>query len=200
MTDGQTAGPRILVFAGSVKKTSINARLADSAQNALTELGAAVTRVSLADYDMPLVNEDLKNNEGIPDAAMDLGRVVAAHDGVFIASPEYNASIPPLVKNTVDWISLIREIDGQAAKPWQGRYVALGAASNGKLGGIRSLYQLRAVMMAVGCQVITEQCAVGGASDALGADGTIADERTMALLGRTCKSLVDHCKRHALSV
>ena len=201
MNSTEAAGsPRILVFAGSVKKTSINARLAEAAQKVLSGLGASATRVSLTDYPMPLVNEDLKNDEGIPKAAMDLGRLIADHDGVFIASPEYNASIPPLVKNTVDWVSLIRTMDGQAVKPWQGRYVALGAASNGKLGGIRSLYQLRAVMMAVGCQVITEQCAVGGASDAFGADGGIADERTAAMLERTCRSLVDHCRRHASSV
>ncbi|WP_419914727.1 NADPH-dependent FMN reductase [Hoeflea sp.] len=188
--------PRILVFAGSVKSKSINAKLADAAQLTLAQMGADVTRVSLLDYPMPLVNEDLKANEGIPSGAMNLGRLIAASDGVFIASPEYNASFPPLLKNAVDWVSLISEDEGRRLKPWNGRYVALAAASNGKLGGIRSLYHLRAVMMAVGTQVITEQCAVGGASSAFDDDGCIVDERTAGILEKTCRSLVEHCKRH----
>ena len=187
---------RILVFAGSVRANSLNARLASAAQTKLAQLGADVTRISLQDYPMPIVDEDLKAKEGIPASAMQLGRKIASHHGVFIASPEYNASIPPLLKNVVDWVSLISEDGDQPLKPWRGRYVALGAASNGRLGGIRCLSQLRPLMMAVGCQIITEQCSVAGAATAFDAGGTIIDERTDAILQRTCQSLVDHCRFH----
>ncbi|WP_136657918.1 NAD(P)H-dependent oxidoreductase [Nitratireductor sp. XY-223] len=188
--------PRILVFAGSTKSNSINAKLADAAQLVLAQMGADVTRISLLDYPMPIVNEDLKAREGIPMGAMNLGRLIAENEGLFVVSPEYNASIPPLLKNTIDWVSLISDDGGRRLKPWNGRYVALGAASNGKLSGIRCLYHLRAVMMAVGTQVITEQCAVGGASSAFDEDGRVADERAAGMLEKTCRSLVDHCKRH----
>ncbi len=188
--------PRILVFTGSVKSASINAKLANAAQLALAQLGADVTRISLLDYPMPLVNEDLKAEKGIPEGAMKLGRMIADHSGVFITSPEYNASFPPLLKNAVDWVSLI-SVDGKRPiKPWQGRYVALGAASNGKFGGIRGLDHLRTVMMAVGCQIITEQCSVSSASTAFDEAGRIIDERVEGMLRNTCKSLIEHCRHH----
>jgi chromate reductase len=185
---------RILVFAGSIRTGSLNARLASAAQVSLAQHGADVTRISLQDYPMPLVNEDLKAESGIPESAMRLGRMIAAHDGVFIASPEYNASIPPLLKNTVDWVSLIRKDGEQPLKPWQGRYVALGAASNGRLGGMRCLYHLRAVMMGAGSQIVTEQCSVAHAASAFDDEGRIIDERTDGILQKTCKSLIDHCR------
>ena len=185
---------RILVFAGSVKSNSLNARLASAAQSKLAQLGADVTRISLQDYPMPVVSEDLKAQKGIPEGAMQLGRAIAAQHGVFIASPEYNASIPPLLKNAVDWVSLISRDGDRPLKPWKGRYVALGAASNGQLGGIRGLYHLRPVLMAVGSQIITEQCSVAGAATAFDGEGRIIDERTDGILQRTCQSLVDHCR------
>ncbi|MEX3010887.1 NADPH-dependent FMN reductase [Hoeflea sp. TYP-13] len=188
--------PRILVFAGSVKSTSINAKLANAAQVTLAQLGADVTRISLLDYPLPLVNEDLRAEKGIPENAMQLGRMIADHGGVFIASPEYNSSIPPLLKNTIDWISLISKDGERSLKPWLGRYIALGSASNGKLGGLRGLYHLRSVMMSVGSQIVTEQCSVSGASDAFDEDGRIIDERTDGMLQKACKSLIDHCQRH----
>ncbi len=187
---------RILVFAGSIKTNSLNARLASAAQVKLAGLGADVTRISLQDYTMPIVDEDLKAEKGIPDGAMRLGRMIAAHHGVFIASPEYNASIPPLLKNAVDWVSLISMDGERPLKPWKGRYVALGAASNGRLGGIRGLYHLRPLMMAVGSQIITEQCSVAGAATAFDDEGRIIDERTDGILERTCQSLVAHCRFH----
>ena len=127
---------------------------------------------------------------------MKLGRMIAAHDGLFIASPEYNASIAPLLKNAIDWVSLIARDGEKPFKAWNGRYIALGSASNGRLGGIRSLNHLRSVMMAVGTQIITEQCSVSDAAAAFDEDGRLTDERTAGILNRTCKSLIDHCKRH----
>tara|TARA_R110000751_G_scaffold107645_8_gene204057 strand:- start:149377 stop:149961 length:585 start_codon:yes stop_codon:yes gene_type:complete len=188
--------PSILVVAGSTRSGSINGKLADAAQLTLAQFGGDVTRISLLDYPLPLVNEDLKKQKGIPENAMKLGRMIAAHDGLFIASPEYNASIAPLLKNAIDWVSLIARDGEKPFKAWNGRYIALGSASNGRLGGIRSLNHLRSVMMAVGTQIITEQCSVSDAAAAFDEDGRLTDERTAGILNRTCKSLIDHCKRH----
>jgi chromate reductase len=93
----------------------------------------------------------------------------------------------------IDWVSLISHDGDKPLKPWAGRYVALGSASNGKFAGIRGLYHVRSVMMNVGTQVITEQCSVGGAADAFEADGRLKDERTNTMLVNTCKSLIRHC-------
>jgi len=185
--------PRILVLPGSNRNGSFNAALAAVASVELARQGADVTRISLIDYALPLVDEDLKNETGIPDNAMKLGRLIAAQDGVFLCCPEYNSSIPPLLKNMIDWVSLISKDGDQVLKPWSGRYVALGSASNGKLGGIRGLYHVRSVMVNVGTQVISEQCAVSGAADAFEADGRLKDERTNTMLANTCKSLIRHC-------
>ena len=185
--------PRILVLPGSNRNGSFNAALAAAASLELAGQGADVSRISLADYPLPLVDENLKNETGVPENAVKLGHLIAAHSGVFLCCPEYNSSIPPLLKNMIDWVSLITRDGDRAFKPWQGRYVALGSASNGKLGGIRGLYHVRSVMVNVGTQVISEQCAVSGAADAFEADGRLKDERTQAMLTTTCKSLIRHC-------
>jgi len=189
--------PKILVLPGSLRSNSVNAKLADVVQVTLAQLGADVTRVSLTDYPMPIVNEDLKAEQGIPEHAMQLGRMIASQDGVFVVSPEYNSSTPPLLKNAIDWVSLIAKDGDQPLKPWRDRYVALGAASPGKFGGMRNLIHLRTVMVSVGSQVISEQCSVSQAGDAFNEDGTLKDERSARMVERTCKSLVDHCIRHA---
>jgi len=189
----QTMTPRILVLPGSNRSGSFNASLAAAASVELAGQGADVSRISLVDYPLPLVDENLKNDTGVPENAFKLGRLIAAHDGVFLCCPEYNSSIPPLLKNMIDWVSLITKDGDRRFKPWAGRYVALGSASNGKLGGIRGLYHVRSVMVNVGTQVISEQCAVSGAAEAFDADGRLKDERTSAMLANTCKSLIRHC-------
>jgi chromate reductase len=185
--------PKILVMPGSNRSNSFNAALAAAASVELARQGADVTRISLIDYPLPIVDEDLKNQSGIPDNAMKLGRLIAAQDGVFLCCPEYNSSIPPLLKNMIDWVSLISKDGDRAFKPWAGRYVALGSASNGKFAGIRCLSHVRPVMMNVGAQVVSEQCSVGAAATAFDEDGRIIDERTQAMLTKACKSLINYC-------
>lgn len=184
---------RILVLPGSNRAGSFNAALAAAVSVELAQQGADVTRVSLTDYPLPLVDEDLKNESGIPENAMKLGRLIAAQHGVFLCCPEYNSSIPPLLKNMIDWVSLISKDGDKPLKPWAGRYVALGSASNGTFAGIRGLYHVRSVMMNVGAQVITQQCSVGGAASAFDESGSLTDERTNAMLVGACRSLITHC-------
>jgi chromate reductase len=101
--------PKILVFAGSIRTGSFNARLAALAAKELALAGADVTRISLEDYPLPIYDGDDEAESGVPDNAKKLKSMMAAHQGVFIASPEYNASVTPLLKNTIDWISRVRE-------------------------------------------------------------------------------------------
>ena len=184
---------RVLVFSGSNRTGSYNTKLAAAVSVELANQNADVTRISLADYPLPIVDADLKARDGVPENAMRLGRVIAAHDGVFMCCPEYNSSIPPLLKNTIDWVSLISRDGDRPFKPWADRFVALGSASDGKFAGIRGLYHVRSVMMNVGAQVISEQCSLSYGESAFDEDGRIIDPATTARLQKTCRSLINFC-------
>jgi chromate reductase, NAD(P)H dehydrogenase (quinone) len=186
--------PKILVFAGSNRTGAYSGKLARAAVKALDAAGAAPTLIALADYPLPIMDEDLEKSEGIPENAMRLGRLIAAHDGLLIASPEYNASIPPLLKNTIDWVSRISKDGGRPLKPFDGRIAALCSTSPGAFAGIRGLYHLRAVCMNVGLTVITEQCSVGAAHEAFDADGALVVARSKAMLDRVAEVLTGTCR------
>ncbi|MFD1198149.1 NADPH-dependent FMN reductase [Brucella gallinifaecis] len=186
---------RILVFAGSTRKGAFSGHMADAAEKELAKQGAEVTRITLSDYPLPIMNEDLEAEEGIPENALKLGRLFAEHDGMMVCSPEYNASIPPLLKNTIDWVSRISKDGDKPLKPYAGLTVGLCSTSNGAFAGMRGLYHLRAVLMAVGTQVITEQCSVSGAADAFNDDSTLKNERQAQMLSAVCKSLIAHSAR-----
>lgn len=179
---------KVLLFAGSNRAGSFNVKLAQAANKILADNGALTTMISLADYPLPILDEDWHKENGDPANALKLARQFAAHDAVFIAAPEYNSSITPLLKNTLDWLSVIKA----DPKPYAGLTVALGAASPGALGGIRGLYHLRSVLMNVGAQIITEQAAVSNAGNAFGDDGLPSNERTLGMLQSTCKALIAH--------
>lgn len=182
---------KILVFAGSVRNGSFNGQLAQAARKQLAEYGAEVTFISLTDYALPIFDEDLKNEEGLPEAALKLARLFQAHDGAFIACPEYNSSITPILKNVLDWVSVAKTDGKVPLKPYAGLVVALGSASPGMLGGVRGLYHVRSVLMNVGTQVITEQCSVPGAKQAFGEDGMPREEQLQKKLQNTCRSLLE---------
>ncbi len=184
--------PKILVFAGSIRSGSYNARLAALAAKALTEAEADVTLISLADYPMPLYDGNLEAASGPPENAFKLKRLMGLQHGVFIASPEYNASITPLLKNTLDWVSRVREGKERPLAAYKGRAFALGAASNGTYGGMRSLMALRQVLeLGCGALVIPEQVAVREAASAFDEEDNLKDERTAGLLKALVQRLVE---------
>ena len=149
--------PKILVFAGSVRSGAYSGRTADVAQKELAVQGAEVTRISLADYPLPILDEDLEKEEGVPENAVKLGRLISAHDGLLIATPEYNGSIPPLLKNTIDWVSRVRRDGGRSVRPLAGKVVGLCSSSNGHFAGIRCINHLRAVLVRCQMEVITTE-------------------------------------------
>lgn len=180
---------KILIIPGSNRSGSHNVKLAAVAAKEFALLGADVTRISLLDYPLPLYDEDLKNDEGIPSNASKIANMIASHDGVFIASPEYNASVSPLLKNMIDWVSVIRERDGRAFAPWKETTLALGAASPGSHGGVRGLNHLRSIMVTIGSLVISEQTLIANAGSAFNTDGSISSERAAKSLSITCQAL-----------
>ena len=98
---------KILVIPGSLRSGSLNAKLAAVAAHALAQEGAEITRISLGDFPLPIYDGDLQAKSGVPKHAVNLKRMMAAHHGVLIVTPEYNSSVPALVKNTIDWVSRV---------------------------------------------------------------------------------------------
>jgi len=185
------AAPKILVFAGSIRVGSFNARLAALAAKHLALAEADVTRISLADYPMPLYDGNAEAADGPPDNALKLKRLMCMQHGIFIASPEYNASITPLLKNTLDWVSRVREGKEPPLAAYKNRVFAIGAASNGTYGGMRSLMALRHVLeLGCGALVIPEQIAVRDAASAFDDTDNLKDERSGRLLAAAMDRLI----------
>jgi chromate reductase len=192
------ASAKILVFAGSIRTGSYNARLAALAVKELTLAEAEVTLISLADFPMPLYDGNAEAASGPPENAFKLKRLIGLQQGVFIASPEYNASITPLLKNTLDWVSRVREGKEPPLAAYKNRVFALGAASNGTYGGMRSLMALRQVLeLGCGALVIPEQIAVREAANAFDESDNLKDERAGNLLKTVAHRLVDMARGFA---
>ncbi|WP_421915365.1 NADPH-dependent FMN reductase [Mesorhizobium sp.] len=183
--------PKILVFAGSVRTGAFSGRTADVAQTELAMQGAVVTRISLADYPLPIVDEDLEKEKGIPESAMKLARLIAAHDGLLIATPEYNGSIPPLLKNTIDWVSRVRKDNGRPVRPLAGKVAGLCSSSNGHFAGIRCINHLRAVLVRCQMEVVTPECSVPDGGDAFDEDGHFRDQRLQKSMEHLCRTLIE---------
>lgn len=192
------APPRILVFAGSIRTGSFNARLAALAAKEIALAGAEVTHISLADFPMPIYDGDDEAKSGQPENAVKLKRMMMQHPGVFIASPEYNASVTPLLKNSLDWVSRVREGKEPPLAAYRNRVFALGGASNGTFGAMRSLIALRQVLeLGTGALVIPEQIAVRGAADAFDEDGHLKDERSTGALRALAQRLIEVARQIA---
>ncbi len=160
------ATPKILVIPGSLRTGSLNAKLAAVAAHQFALVGADVTRLSLADFPLPIYDGDLQARSGVPKNAVDLKRMIGAHHGVLIVTPEYNSSVPPLLKNTIDWVSRVQDGQERRGEVFRGRPFALASASQGRLGGARALAALRLILS--GCQalVIPNQLALAFANEA----------------------------------
>lgn len=187
---------RILVFAGSARSGSVNKKLAGVAAAAVRAARAEATLIDLADYPMPLYDGDLEAREGLPASARRLKDLFIAHQGLLVVSPENNASVSALLKNTLDWIS---RQDGSESGllPYQGKVAALAGASPGALGGLRGLTHLRAILQTLNVLVLPEQFALGRAHEAFNADGSLRDAKHQAAIGALAQRLVDVCGRLA---
>lgn len=183
--------PKILFFAGSNGAHSSNARLAAAASVIAQNLGAEITVLDLKDYELPLYCADLEVEKGIPENASILKDMFMAHDGAFVASPEYNGSFSPLLKNTIDWISRVRAEGEPMLSAYKGKVYAIGAISPGGMGGIRGLVPLRMLLGNIGIHVVPSQVAVSGGGKAFADDGSLMDERQARMLEATVKELVE---------
>ena len=168
----------LLVFAGSTRTGSWNRQLAGAVSDMATAEGAQVTRIELADFDVPLYNADLEA-KGTPRDVVRLKEIFFAHPAWLVCSPEYNGSYTGLLKNTIDWVSSPIKGDpdwSSGTKPFAGKVVGLLAASPGALGGLRSLGHLTPLLMNLQCWVAPRQFALAKAHEAFDPDGQLATE------------------------
>jgi NAD(P)H-dependent FMN reductase len=167
--------PKILIVPGSTRTGSLNVRLAALAAKELTSIDIEASRISLEDYPLPLYDADDEANSGSHPNAVKLKQMIGAHQGVFIASPEYNGSVPSVLKNAIDWVSQVRERGEPTYAAFRSRVFSLGAASPEPHGGMRGLIALRQILeLGCGAMVLPEQIAVSQADHAFDELGNLA--------------------------
>ena len=184
----------LLFFAGSAREGSHNKRLARLGATIAEANGIPSTFADLGDYPMPVYDADLQARDGIPENARKLEALMKVHGGIFIACPEYNASITPLLKNTIDWVSHLREPGPSGVEVYKTRVFALGSASPGGMGGLRSLTTVRQVLeLGLGALCLPDQFAVPRAKEAFGDDGHLKNKDSQ----ETFKTLIQKLARAA---
>ena len=186
--------PNLIFFSGSNSSHSINAKLAQEAARIAKDKGANVKVISLSDYPLALYDPDQQHHDGFPQAALDLKDVLQKADGVFIASPEYNGSFTPVLKNAIDWVSRIRADDEPPLAAFTGKVYAIGAASPGGLGGMRGLVMLRMLLGNIGINVVPSQIALGNANEGFNDDGSLSNDMHASLLENTVDDLIRFAK------
>jgi NAD(P)H-dependent FMN reductase len=181
--------PRILAFSGSARRESVNRRLLAVTVQAVEEAGGEVTVLDLNDVPLPLYHGDLEEAEGLPPNATKLIELVLRHQGLLIASPEYNSFLTPLLKNTIDWISRADE------NPFTGKVAAVVSASPGVLGGARSMQHARHLLLHLGCHVVPAQCMLPKAHEAFDEAGRLKDARSLRSVTALAGQLVETTRR-----
>lgn len=185
MPNSTPTTPRILAFAGSARRESLNRKLLAVAVDATRAAGGDVTLLDLNEYALPLYHGDEEDARGLPPAAVKLIDLVNAHAGLLIASPEYNSFMTPLLKNTIDWISRADE------NPFTGKVAAVVSASPGALGGARSMMYVRHLLLHLGCHVVPAQCILPHAAAAFDAAGALKEPRPQKSVEAVTRQLVD---------
>ena len=182
--------PKLLMFAGSARTASTNKQLAALAASTAQTADVDVTLIDLKDFEMPIYDGDLEGDAGLPENAKRLKELFVAHDGLFIASPEYNSSFSPLLKNALDWVSRPHTENEPSLWAYSGKVAALGSISPGALGGLRGLVPLRMMLGNIGVTVVPNQVAISNGFSAFDDAGALKDERQSQMLKATIDQLI----------
>ncbi|MBI5322754.1 NAD(P)H-dependent oxidoreductase [Bradyrhizobium sp.] len=186
---------KILVIPGSLRTGSLNSKLAATIAHELAQAGAEVTRLSLADFPLPIYDGDLQAKSGVPKNAVNLKRMMGAHQGVLIVTPEYNSSVPALLKNTIDWISRVQDPHETRGQVFRDRAFAIAAASGGRLGGTRALSALRLILTACRATVVPNQLALSFAEDAYDDRDRLKHAHDIEALNAMVRQLIELSQR-----
>jgi chromate reductase, NAD(P)H dehydrogenase (quinone) len=187
--------PRILAFAGSLRENSLNKRVLKTAIKGAEKAGAQVTHIDLRDYPMSIYNPDDEEENGMDEHALRLQELLTQHDGLLIASPEYNGSLPGSLKNAIDWASR-RNDQYKRSDVFTGKVAAMITASPGSFGGVRTLAHLRGVLTSVGVHVIPTEISVSFAGNKFESEGDeMTDEKMKLILEGLGASLVEMLRK-----
>jgi chromate reductase len=186
---------KILVIPGSLRSGSLNAKLAAVAAHEFAQSGVEVTRISLSDFPLPIYDGELQAKSGMPKNSVNLKRMIGAHHGVLIVTPEYNASVPALVKNAIDWVSRVQDPHETRGQVFRDRTFAIAAASGGRLGGTRALAALRLILSACHATVIPNQLALSFAEEAYDDMDRLKHSAESDALKALVRQLIDFSQR-----
>lgn len=176
---------QVLVFAASLRQGSLNDRLAQLAADIVEQNGGTVDRAHMADFDCPPFDGDVEENDGPPPQALALCRRLRAADAFIIASPEYNASMPGVIKNTIDWTSRVRP------QPFNGKSGLLLSASPSMVGGNRGLWALRVPLEHLGARIYPDMFSLAQAHEAFDDSGRIANATLQRRFESTISCFMD---------
>jgi chromate reductase, NAD(P)H dehydrogenase (quinone) len=185
MADDKRCSVRLLVFGASLREGSMNDQLASLAAAVAEEKGASVERASMKDFECPSYDMDVELAAGIPAGAQMLREKLTVADGFMVASPEYNASMPGVLKNAIDWSSRFRP------QPFNGKQALVMAASPSMTGGKIGLWALRQPLEHLGARVYPDMFALAQAHKAFDESGRIADAKLQTWFETTIECFID---------
>lgn len=192
--------PKVLAFAGSLRKDSCNKKLIKIAAEMTRKNGVEVTYIDLADYPLPVYDGDLEEREGLPPKAKELKKLFLDHQGFLIASPEYNSSISGTFKNIIDWVSRPADNEPYYLAPYKGKIAAIMSASPGELGGLRGLVPLRAMLENIFVYVMPDQVSIPSAYEAFTPDGQLKNPKQQEKVDQLCKKFSDFLYKMTTSI
>lgn len=181
--------PKILAFAGSLRKESFNKKLIKIAVKGAQEAGADVTLIDLKDYPLPIYDQDIEDSQGLPENALKLKDLMIKHDGFLLSCPEYNSSMSAVFKNVIDWTSRPASKEEVYLCCFIDKAVALMSASPGPLGGLRGLVPIRAMFGNIFSYVIPQQKSISNADKAFDIEGNLKDVKAQTDILNMGKSL-----------
>lgn len=187
--------PKILAFAGSLRKDSYNKKLVAIAGKGAEEAGAQVTYIDLKDYPLPLYDQEIEDAQGIPENALKLKELMLAHDGFLIASPEYNSTMSAVLKNVIDWTSRMSKPNEVYLCAFIDKFVALLSASPGNLGGLRGLVHVRALFGNINSIVLPQQKCIPQAHEAFDGEGNLKDPKAQADTKKIGRTLTEYLQK-----
>lgn len=169
--------PKILAFAGSLRKDSYNKKLVKIAMKGAQELGAEVTYIDLKDYPLPVYDQEIEDSQGLPENALKLKQLMLNHDGFLISCPEYNSSMPAAFKNMIDWVSRPAPKEEVYLCCFIDKVVQLMSASPGQLGGLRGLVHVRSMFSNIFSIVLPQQKSIPSADKMFDESGNLKDQK-----------------------
>jgi NAD(P)H-dependent FMN reductase len=185
------AALKILIIPGSLRTGSLNAKLAAVIAAEFIRADVDVTQLSLGDFPLPIYDGDLEAKSGVPKHAVNLKRMIGAHHGVLLVSPEYNSAPPPLLKNAIDWVTRVKDPHETQGQVLRERPFALASASEGRFGGARCLAMLRLILSGCRATVIPNQLSLSFADQAYDEMERLKHAADIAAMDGLVRQLID---------